>query len=146
MSKLTASGLRLKPSYEELMNKIVNDDIIKPKKKINLLDNQAFVDSYEFSELRKMALVDLERLEEGVRKQQLMNLEFRKIVKQSRTSTQAAKQKMKKQPSAKIFYYYNMADGDTDSESDDDALDEAMEIKKKRSERKDKMRRSQSKG
>ena len=95
MSKLTASGLRLKPSYEELMNKIVNDDIIKPKKKINLLDNQAFVDSYEFSELRKMALVDLERLEEGVRKQQLMNEDFRRIARENGTSTQAVKQEMK---------------------------------------------------
>ena len=28
------TGLRLIPTYEELMNKIVNDDIIKPKKKL----------------------------------------------------------------------------------------------------------------
>ena len=91
MLKLTASGLRLKPSYDELMNKIVSDNIIKPKKKINLLDNQALVDSYEFSELRKMALVDLERLEEGVRKQQLMNEEFRKIVKEKRNINTSSK-------------------------------------------------------
>ena len=132
MSKLTASGLRLKPSYEELMNMIVSDNIIKPKKKINLLDNQALIDSFEFSELRKMALVDLERLDEGVRKQQLMNEEFRKIAKENGTSTQAVKQEMK-QPNVKTMYY-DMADDN--SEAYDDAMDEAMEIEKEEEEKK----------
>lgn len=33
MTRLT-TGLKLEPTYEELMNKIVDDNIIKPKKKL----------------------------------------------------------------------------------------------------------------
>ena len=81
MSNLTATGLRRRPSYEQLMNMIVTDNIIKPKKKINLLDNQAFIDSFEFSKLRQMALVDLERLDVNVQKQKLMEEDFKRIAK-----------------------------------------------------------------
>jgi hypothetical protein len=133
MTKLT-TGLKLKPTYEELMNKIIDDNIIQPKRTINLLDNQWFLDSFEFSELKKMALIDLERLDEGIRKQQLMEDEAKKIAKENGTATHAVMHEMR-QPSVKTFYY-EMSDGDKYEQAEEDAIDEAMNIEKEEEERK----------
>ena len=93
MSKLT-TGLKPRPSNEQLMNMITNDkDIIKLKKPVNFFDANNFLDSFEFGTLRKMAFADLERLDENMRKQQLLEEEAKKIARENGTSTNAVKQK-----------------------------------------------------
>jgi len=86
------------------------------------------------TDLRKMMFADLERLEEKMSKEQLIHEEAKKMAKQNGTSTNAVKQTIR-QPSVQTLYY-DMSAGDKFSNTQDDAMDEAMEIEKEEEEKK----------
>lgn len=81
-----------------------------------------------------MALIDLERLDEGIRKQRLMEDEAKKIAKENGTATHAVMHEMR-QPNVRTLFY-DMSDGDRYDQAEEDAKDEAMNIEKEEEERK----------
>jgi len=136
MSKKFSNGLEVKPSYEDLMNIIIEGNIIKPKKPINILNADFLANTFEISELRKMAFADLERLDENIRKQELMKEEARKISKETGVPAHAVNNELRNQQTKANVINFDLHDGDIFEDAYDEAIDAAMEIEKEEEEKK----------
>ena len=135
MSKLT-TGLRVKPSYEQLMNKTLDDDIIKPKRPINLIDAEYITNSFEISNFKKMAFLDLERLDENIRKQELIKEEAKKVASETGIPARVVHNEMRRENRVPQSINFDLHDGDIFEDAYDQAMSDALEIEKEEEEKK----------
>ena len=81
MINITRNGLRVRPSYDQLMNEILEGDIIKPKKPINVFDANWLASTPQMTQLRKDAFLDIQNLEIQMKKEQLLDMKAKEIAK-----------------------------------------------------------------
>lgn len=127
-------GLVVRPTYDELMNQILEGDFIKPKKDINLFDATWLANTQEMSQFMKDSVMDLQKQESMILKEQLMEMKTKEISRDTGVPAQVLRAVAKKrQPSETM--YYNMAAGEEYQRAPDDALEEMQvdeENRKKR--------------
>ena len=120
----TKSGLRVRPSYEQLMNTILDGDIIKPKKPINVFDANWLMSTPQMSQLRKDAFLEIQNLQMKMEKQQLLDMTAKKIARETGKDIKEAREEVK--PPTTKPEYYDISDGKKVDETMDDAYDEMV--------------------
>ena len=92
----TKHGLRLRPSYEELMNTIIEGDIIRTKKPINVFDANWLMSTPQLTQLRKDAFLDIQNLQLQIEKEQLLDMKAKEIARETGKDIREAREEVKK--------------------------------------------------
>lgn len=116
-------GLRIRPSYEQLMNAIVDNDILNLKKTPNVFDANWLMSTPQMTQIRKDALLDVQNLELQREKQELLNMKAKEIARETGVPTAVAKEKLKPRPTVE---HYDISDGDKVDEAKDAAYDDMV--------------------
>ena len=124
-------GLKPKLSYDQLMNTILDGGVIKAKKGTTLYDNRFFNDTFEMSQFRMMNLLDLEKLEENMRKQEMMRNEAKNISRETGIPAHVINNEMRNEERKTKFINFDLHDGDIFNDAYEEAKDEATGIEKK---------------
>ena len=119
-------GLVVRPTYDELMNQILDGDIIKPKKDINLFDATWLANTQEMSQFMKDSIMDLQNQESQILKSELMEMKVKEIAKDTGIPAPVVRAVAKKKTPPETMYY-DMAAGDKYDKAPEEALQE-MEI------------------
>jgi len=130
----TKNGLRVRPSYDQLMNAIIEDDIIRPKKPINVFDANWLMSTHAMTQLRKDALLDVQNLEMQMQKQKLLDMKAKEISTQTGKDIREAREEVK--PKNDQTKYYDISDGHKTNKVMDDAYYE-MELEEEERKRKE---------
>ena len=121
----TKNGLRVRPSYERLMDAVIEDDIIKPKKPINVFDANWLMSTHAMTQLRKDALLDIQNLEIKKQQQVLLEMKAKEISMETGTDIREAREEVK--PKKDTVKYYDISDGGRTNQAMDAAYYE-MEL------------------
>lgn len=121
----TKNGLRVRPSYEQLMDAIVEGDIIRPKQPISVFDANWLMSTPQMTQLRKDAFLDLWNLEIQIQKQQLLDMKAKEVARETGKDLREARGELK--PGTDEAVYYDISDGAKTDRAMDDAYFE-MEI------------------
>ncbi len=139
-------GLKPKLSYEQLMNVILDGGVVKPIKGTTLYDSAFFNNTFEMSKFRMMNLLDLEKLEENMRKQEMMRNEAKDISRETGIPAHVINNEMRNEERKTKVINFDLHDGDIFNDAYEDAKDEAMEIEKEEEEKRaEKVRKTKSK-
>ena len=125
-------GLKPKLSYDQLMNTILDGGVIKTKKGTTLYDNRFFNDTFEMSQFRMMNLLDLEKLEENMRKQEMMRNEAKNLSRETGIPAHVINNEMRNEERKTKVINFDLHDGDIFNDAYEEAKDEAMGIEKKK--------------
>ena len=128
-------GLKPKLSYDQLMNTILDGGVIKAKKGTTLYDNRFFNDTFEMSQFRMMNLLDLEKLEENMRKQEMMRNEAKNISRETGIPAHVINNEMRNEERKAKVINFDLHDGDIFNDAYEEAKDEAMGIEKEEEEK-----------
>ena len=90
--------------------------------------------TFEMSKFRMMSLLDLEKLDENMRKQELMRNEAKHISRETGISANVINDMKNEERKAKVINF-DLHDGDIFNDAYEDAKDEAMEIEKEEEKR-----------
>ena len=138
-------GLEPKLSYDQLMNTILDGGVVKAKKGTTLYDNRCFNDTCEMSQFRMMNLLDLEKLDENMRKQEMMRTEAKNISRETGIPAHVINNEMRNEERKSKVINFDLHDGDIFNDAYEDAQDEAMGIEKEEEKRAEKVRTAKSK-
>ena len=128
-------GLKPKLSYDQLMNTILDGGVIKAKKGTTLYDNRFFNDTFEMSKFRMMNLLDLEKLEENMRKQEMMRNEAKNLSRETGIPAHVINNEMRNEERKTKVINFDLHDGDIFNDAYEEAKDEAMGIEKEEEEK-----------
>ncbi len=128
-------GLKPKLSYEQLMNVILDGGVVKPIKGTTLYDSAFFNNTFEMSKFRMMNLLDLEKLEMNMRKQEMMRNEAKDISRETGIPAHVINNEMRNEERKTKVINFDLHDGDIFDDAYEDAKDEAMEIEKEEEEK-----------
>ena len=131
----TKNGLRVRPSYEHLMNAVIEDDIINPKKPINVFDANWLMSTHAMTQLRKDALLDIQNLEMKMQKESLLEMKAKEISRETGKDIREAREEVK--PKQDTVKYYDISDGGRTNQAMDAAYYE-MELEDAERKRKEK--------
>ncbi len=130
------SGLKPKLTYDQLKDAILEGGLIKPIKGTTLYDSSFFNNSFEISNLRKMNFLDLEKLDENMRKQELMRNEAKELSKETGIPAHAIHNEMRNEQRRANVVNFDLHDGDIFNDAYEEAKDEVMEIEKEQEQQK----------
>ena len=118
ITQFSKSGLRVRPSYEQLMNAIVDNDILNLKKVPNVFDANWLMSTPQMTQIRKDALLDVQNLQLEKDKQDLLNIKANEIARKKGIHTAVAREGLKSKPTVE---HYDISDGDKVQKTMDDA-------------------------
>ena len=118
ITQFSKIGLRVRPSYEQLMNAIVDNDILNLKKVPNVFDANWLMSTPQMTQIRKDALLDVQNLQLEKDKQELLNIKANGIAREKGIHTAVARERLKPKPKVE---HYDISDGDKVKKTMDDA-------------------------
>ena len=105
-----------------------------------------FNNTFEMSKFRMMNLLDLEKLEMNMRKQEMMRNEAKDISRETGIPAHVINNEMRSEETKAKVINFDLHDGDIFNDAYEDAKDEAMEIEKEEEEKRaEKVRKVKSK-